>query len=321
MHSLDLLHSKVSPLQLITVPKLEQNGIQCWIKREDQLLLSAIDNDCAFSGNKWRKLKYNLLTAKEQGFEQLLSFGGAFSNHIAAVASAGKLFGFTTIGIIRGEATAAYNPTLQFAQDCGMVLEFVDRQTYRQKNSPIFIERLEAKYPNAYIIPEGGTNALALKGSAEVFPEIVRQLGSCPDYILLCCGTGGTAAGIIQSLKAPTQLIAYSVLKGDFHHKEIRRLIGPNVNTNWYVETAYHHGGYAKFTSELLKFIHDFYDQYQIFLDPVYTAKLFYAFWQQMQNGHFPNGSKVVLLHSGGLQGINGFNKRFGTQLPNPCSV
>lgn len=309
-----------SPLQRLRSPQLEAAQVVCWVKRDDLLRLPVLGNPFAFSGNKWRKLKYNLQEAKSAGFTQLLSFGGAFSNHIAAVAAAGHCFGFATIGIIRGEAPRTMNPTLKFAKACGMQLAFVSRTDYRQKESAVFHDQLNDKFGDFYLIPEGGTNLEALKGSAELGLEILEQSSVIPDEIRLCCGTAGTAAGLIQGLSGSSYVKGYSVLKGDFHKAIIEKfLAGQSGLNNWQVQTDAHCGGYAKTTPELLQFMLDFTQEYSIFLDPIYTAKLFYAFWSDLENEKIKPGSRIVLVHSGGLQGITGYNERFGTQLPLPA--
>ncbi|GAB5552798.1 MAG: pyridoxal-phosphate dependent enzyme [Saprospiraceae bacterium] len=308
-----------SPLQRLRSPQLEAAQVVCWVKRDDLLRLPVLGNPFAFSGNKWRKLKYNLTKAKQVGSTQLLTFGGAFSNHIAAVAAAGHCFGFKTVGVIRGEAPRDSNPTLKFATACGMQLEFVSRTDYRQKETAFFQNQLKNKFGDYYLIPEGGTNLEALKGSAELGLEILQQSSKVPDEIRLCCGTGGTAAGLIQGLDGSSFVQGYSVLKGEFHKTFIKRfLIDQPALTNWQIHTNAHCGGYAKTRPELLHFIQNFAETHSIFLDPIYTGKLFYAFWGDLQKGKIKPGSSIVLVHSGGLQGVAGYNERFGTQLPLP---
>lgn len=308
-----------SPLQHLRSPQLEAAQVECWVKRDDLLRIPVLGNPFAFSGNKWRKLKYNLTKAKQVGSTQLLTFGGAFSNHIAAVAAAGHYFGFKTIGVIRGEAPKALNPTLKFATACGMQLEFVSRTDYRQKEMAFFQNQIKAKFGDYYLIPEGGTNLEALKGSAELGAEILQQSSRIPDEIRLCCGTGGTAAGLIQGLDSSSFVQGYSVLKGNFHKAIIERFLAdqPTLD-NWQIQTDAHCGGYAKTTPELLQFMQDFAEAHSIFLDPIYTGKLFYAFWNDLEKGKIKPGSSVVLVHSGGLQGVVGYNERFRTQLPLP---
>jgi 1-aminocyclopropane-1-carboxylate deaminase len=270
------------------------------IKREDLA-------DPYFGGNKWRKLKYNLIQARQQHNNTLLTFGGAWSNHIYATAAAGKHFGFKTIGIIRGEAHDRLNPTLQFARDCGMQLEYVDRQTYRNKNSNEFINQLHQRYGDFYLLPEGGSNQLALKGCAEIVDDINIPF----DVIATACGTGATLAGIITALSPSQQAIGFAVLKGaDFLDKEISKM---RVNSshgsahNWHIEKKYHFGGYARSTTELFTFIRQFKSDFDIELDAVYTGKMFYGLFDLISNNRFARGTRIIAVHTGGLQGNAGY--------------
>lgn len=295
-----LKQHKPSPLVELEVDAWQEKELKVYVKRDD--LLSPLPHD-PFCGNKWRKLKYNLLYAQAQGIDTLLSFGGAYSNHIAALASAGRQFGFKTIGIIRGEEVE--NHTLRQARKDGMLLSFIDRATYRRKKEANFLADLQATYPNAYIIPEGGTNALALEGCKELAEEIQTQVAAT--HICSACGTGGTLAGMIQGLGQGVKALGISVLKGDFMRAEVETHLEQftkKTYNNWEVLEGYHHGGYAKKTQALLDFIDAFYGQHAIQLEPIYTAKLFYAIDQLIKEDYFPRGSKIVMLHSGGLQGI-----------------
>ncbi len=273
-------------------------GIDLYLKREDRI-------HPMISGNKYRKLKYNILEAKKLGFKKLLSFGGAFSNHIAAVASVGKEFDFDTIGIIRGEELQRKineNPTLNFAQSCGMQFKFVDRASYREKNTLEFIDKLEKDFGHFYLIPEGGTNELAIKGCEEILTK------DDVDYDFICCsvGTGGTISGLINSSKPDQQILGFPALKGDFLKKEIVKFA---QKSNWELITDYHFGGYAKVTKELIDFINAFKMNTKIQLDPVYTGKMMFGIMDLIDKGFFPKGSKILAIHTGGLQGILGMNK------------
>ncbi len=311
--SLEKNKSFLSPLERIEGPLLEERGVKLWMKRDD--LLSE-DNHHAFCGNKWRKLKYNLIRAKSEAHDTLLTFGGAYSNHIAAVASAGQVRGFHTIGIIRGERMTPLNPTLQFAEACGMQLHFVSRSAYRNRHTNSFLSELSHQFGDFFPIPEGGTNQLALKGAAELGEEINQQLaGGPPDYVGVCCGTGGTLAGLITGSDPQTSLLGFSVLKGDFLTKEVQQLLNESSYTgqhSWHIHTQYHFGGYAKFDQRLIDFINWFGEKKGILLDPIYTGKMMFGIWDLIEKGHFPKGSRIVAVHTGGLQGIEGFNERFG---------
>ena len=273
------------------------NEITLHLKREDLI-------HPFVSGNKFRKLKYNLLKAKEEKKTKLLTFGGAFSNHIAAVAYAGKENKLETIGIIRGdelESQISENPTLQFAQDCGMQFEFVSREEYHNKTNDFFIENLKNRYGDFYLIPEGGANSLAVKGCEEILTEKDSQFSH------ICCsiGTGGTISGLINSAHLDQKIIGFPSLKGDFLSDDIRKFA---ENSNWDLVADYHFGGYGKINEELVRFINDFYHQTKIPLDPIYTGKMMFGIVDLIQKGYFPNGAKIMAIHTGGLQGIKGMN-------------
>ena len=289
-----------SPLQAFHHPILEARNLTCFIKRDDLLQLETQPGDQAFCGNKWRKLKYNLAAARELGYTTLLTFGGAFSNHIAATASAGKLFGFNTIGIIRGEEVLPLNPTLGFATDCGMELHFWSREQYRRKDEPQVLAQLQEQFPQAYIIPEGGTNTLALRGCAELAEEILAQ--EQVDYICLSCGTGGTLAGVIQGLAGRAFALGFSALKGNFHKAEVQQLLGATGFDKWDIATEYHFDGYAKTPPELLDFLVEM-KRYELTLEPIYTGKMMWGVLDRAKQGYFQPGSRICVVHTGGMQG------------------
>lgn len=282
------------------------NSISVYIKREDLI-------HPFVSGNKFRKLKYNLLQAKEENQTTLLTFGGAYSNHIAAVAYAGKDKGFKTIGIIRGDELREKileNPTLLFAQNCGMQFEFVTREAYRLKNEDSFIEDLKQKFGSFYLVPEGGTNEFAIKGCQEILTEEDAAF----DYVCCAVGTGGTISGIINSILPHQKVLGFPALKGDFLKEEIRNFV---QNENWELITDYHFGGYGKVNSELIAFINRFYRTTQIPLDPIYTGKMVFGVIDLIERNYFPENSKILLIHTGGIQGVQGMNiKLKNKQLP-----
>lgn len=278
-----------------------------------RLHLLRLDNIHPFiPGNKYFKLKYNVEEALKQKQSTLLTFGGAYSNHIAATAAAGKEHHLDTIGIIRGEESSADNPTLLEAQKKGMQLHFVSREDYRKKNETGFIEELKNKFGDFYLIPEGGSNALAVKGCTEITNHIPIDF----DYICCAVGTGGTLAGISCSLKEEQQAIGFSSLKGgDFLKEEVNALIQAYTGEkktprNFSMNTDYHFGGYAKTTPELLAFKKAFGAEYNIELDYIYTAKMMYGVLELIRSGYFKEGSTVIAVHSGGLQGNKGFELR-----------
>jgi D-cysteine desulfhydrase len=275
------------PYQQITV-----EGLNISIKRLDLV-------HPQISGNKFFKLKYNLLAAQQQGCKKLLTFGGAYSNHIAATAYAAQLFGFESLGIIRGEelANKPLNATLNTAQQFAMQLQFVTREAYRQKQSAEYLAQLQLDYPDYYVIPEGGTNALAIQGCTEILSDADRQ-----NYDLICCavGTGGTITGLIEASAVHQQIIGFSALKGDFLTAEIQQL---TQKRNWHITDQYCCGGYAKTTPELLQFIRRFEQQYDIPLEQIYTGKMLFGLSDLIQHGTFPLDHRILVIHSGGLQG------------------
>ncbi len=266
-------------------------------------------NHPTVSGNKLRKLKYNLLAAQSSG-STLISFGGAYSNHIAALAAAGKLMGLPTVGIIRGQELAEqsrWGHTLQAAADNGMQLHFVSRSVYREKDLPHRqIKAVIDSYPNAMVIPEGGSNALSLRGSAEVIEECQKQ-GDF-DVLFSACGTGGTLAGLIDGVAKqkirPYRLIGVCVLKGQHSlADDICRLSQSHRSVNWSLNHAYHFAGYAKAPPALRQFMLSFANRYKIPLEPVYTAKLCYAVCALAKQSNEKQVENWLIYHSGGLQG------------------
>ena len=251
------------------------------------------------SGNKFYKLKYNLQHAKQLGLDTLITFGGAFSNHIAATAYAAHYFGFQSIGIIRGEELAdqPLNHTLSTASQFGMQLEFINRQDYRNKEQPDFLAELQSRFPNAYIIPEGGTNSLAIQGCKEILSEQDRQ-----NYDVICCavGTGGTITGLIESSHFNQNILGFSALKGDFLTHDVAHLTAKN---NWKIIDEYCCGGYAKTSAQLIEFIQLFEKQYQIPLEPIYTGKMLFGIFDLIEKAYFPPHTRILAIHSGGLQG------------------
>lgn len=276
------------------------NGISLYIKREDK-------NHTFVSGNKLRKLKYNILKAKEEGKTALLTFGGAYSNHIAATAAAGKLMGLSTIGVIRGDELASKideNPTLSFAKQCGMEFLFVTREAYRHKDTDSFLNNIKATFgTNTYIVPEGGTNELAVKGCE----EILTQQDSKFDFICSAVGTGGTISGLINSSLPHQTVLGFPALKGEFLSEVIKKY---TKNTNWQLIHDYHFGGYAKISDELITFLNNFNKKTGISLDPIYTGKMFFAIFALSNKNFFKPNSNILAIHTGGLQGIQGINQK-----------
>ena len=304
-----------SPVQEVKDPVLKDSGIRLLIKRDD-LIHEHI------SGNKWRKLKYNLREAAEQNHHTILTFGGAYSNHIAATAFAAQKAGFSSIGVIRGGDDPT-NPTLKFAREHGMQLHFVSREDYRKMtrvgaygDTPVLHE-LEDRFGRFFLIPEGGANGLGVLGCAEILSEVEE------DFDVVCCaaGTGTTLAGLTLSLKGNQRLLGFPALKGgDFLADEVERLIAesrlrPPSTINCQLITDYHFGGYAKVKSELLKFINGFQERTGIPLDPVYTGKMMYGIYDIIRTGTnsdtpLQKGTTILAIHTGGLQGWQGMKHR-----------
>ncbi|WP_375445536.1 1-aminocyclopropane-1-carboxylate deaminase/D-cysteine desulfhydrase [uncultured Fibrella sp.] len=287
-----------SPLEFLPNPFPEPVPIRLYLKRDD--LLHPL-----VSGNKWRKLKYNLLEADRLGIKTLLTFGGAYSNHLYATAAAGRVFGFNTIGIVRGDelANKPLNATLSFCRGQGMTLQFTDRATYLRATDPAYLSDLQVRYGHCYILPEGGTNPLAIQGTAELMPELNAQLGMWPTAVACAVGTGGTLAGLIGSAPSSVQVLGISAVKvppgSNAHFDGLPAVLPSNVA----VLTDYHYGGYARTTPELLDFIRAFEQKNGILLEQVYTGKLLFALYDLARKGYFPDQATVVAIHTGGLQG------------------
>ena len=290
--------------QQVILKGLEQYDVSLYMKREDQI-------HPFISGNKYRKLKYNVLKADEQNKQTLLTFGGAYSNHISAVAFAGKEFGFNTIGIIRGdelgndlEKTVDQNITLRLAYDHGMEFKFISRSDYRLKHTDEFIEDLRKEFGDFYLVPEGGTNELAVKGCEEILKEEDKIF----DFICCAIGTGGTIAGLINTENDSQKVLGFPALKGDFLIKEIEKYT--KAGKDWSLISDYHFGGFGKISEELITFINKFKEETGIPLDPIYTGKMMYGIVDLIKKGTFKKGTKILAIHTGGLQGIDGMNDR-----------
>ncbi|WP_460187739.1 1-aminocyclopropane-1-carboxylate deaminase/D-cysteine desulfhydrase [Thiomicrorhabdus hydrogeniphila] len=333
-----IAHKKLytTPLTRLYSTLFDEYNIEVYVKRDDL-------NHPSIQGNKWHKLKHNLQQAKINKATTLITFGGAYSNHIAATAYAAKAYGFKSIGIIRGNELAdspeKWSPTLKTAQQNGMEFQFISRQNYRQKESETYLNELRNKYPNSYILPEGGTNELAILGFEDLIADLQQQ---CPNWTHLFCpvGTGGTLAGLsyftnkLAQTNMPSleqgkdsisplntniskQVIGIAVLKeAEYLNQQITDWLAQLNNKhskrskhhqliNWNLLTQYHDGGYAKTSKLGLKNQQDFEKTFGIPLDPVYTSKMIFAFYEQLKMQAFPKNSKIILLHTGGLQGRN----------------
>ena len=292
--------------------KIKYNTISSNLLEEKKVtvLIKRIDlNHKHISGNKLYKLKNNINEAKKKDFKKILTFGGAYSNHIVATAYLGKKEGFNTIGIIRGEKNLPLNPSLQYAYDNEMNLKYINRRDYRLKDNDSFINKLKCEFGNFYLIPEGGTNFLAVKGASEI-------LSNDDNYNYVCCpvGTGGTIAGIINSSNINQIILGFSALKNTIELKRNIKLY--TKKKNWKLFSRYSCGGYAKISKKLIKFINEFNINYGIPLDVIYTGKMMMGLFDMVESDFFKPKSKILVIHTGGLQGNKGMNKRLNLNLP-----
>ncbi len=282
------------PLQKINDEITSTHEIELYLMRTDL-------NDLHISGNKLYKLKYNLEAAQRTNKETLLTFGGAFSNHIAAVAAAGKKYGFKTIGIIRGEKHEPLNPTLEFAITHGMQLDYVSRECYQNKAQLEQYVQKNHFNERMYLIPEGGNNELGILGCT----TITNQLQIPFDYICCACGTGTTLTGIIRSLKREQHALGFQVLKGEnYMQTEISKQLeaAHHSQSNWSIHEDYHFGGYAKIKNTLLTFMNEFEARHHVALEPIYTGKMMFGIYDLIQRGFFKKGEVIIAVHTGGLQ-------------------
>jgi len=291
-----------TPLIGISIPLFDRHNVTVSIKRDDL-------NHPNIQGNKWHKLKLNLARAKKDGKDTLITFGGAYSNHIAATAFAAREQGFKCIAFIRGDELAnqpsQWSPTLKNAAENGMQLHFLSRQAYREKDSKSFTKHLNTQFHNAYLLPEGGSNPLAVAGFESLMHDIETQQPEWT-HLYTAVGTGGTLAGLVKyaKIKPERSIQGVAVLKqADYLIPQIKEWIGDVPHNNWSLLQTYHGGGYGKLSNELMQFKQAFETNFKIPLDPVYTVKMINAFYQELQLGHIKKGSHVILLHTGGLQG------------------
>ncbi|GIH74333.1 1-aminocyclopropane-1-carboxylate deaminase [Planobispora longispora] len=291
----ELRRALSSPLAELDDARLTRAGVRLLLKRDD--LIHPL-----LPGNKWRKLKHNLVRAAELGHDTLLTFGGAYSNHVRAVAAAGARYGFSTVGVIRGEEHLPLNDTLAFAVDRGMRLTYLDRTAYRVKNSPPVVEALREEFGRFYLLPEGGSNALAVHGCAELPAEI-----DVP-FDVVCCpvGTGGTLAGIAAGLGPGSRALGFSVLRGgEFLRGDVADLqiaAYGRPSANWTIDCDFHAGGYARRDRELDAFIADFAGRHGMLLDPIYTAKMMWGVFTLAQRGAFASGTTLIAVITGPVE-------------------
>lgn len=291
------------PIEPLQSPLLLDAGVTVNVLRLDK-------SHPLLSGNKWYKLKYNLLEFQQKRELPILSFGGAYSNHLYALAAAGKILGMKTIGVIRGELPSTLNPVLTFAKEQGMILHSVSRSEYRRKQQPAFLQKLQEKYGDFHLLPEGGSNALAIKGCEEIASLLAWSGGDAKRLVALCCGTGTTMAGLISGLAklgpgAAAEVLGLAVLKADgYLETEIAEQLANGEASSsiaWRVSDAYHCGGYGRSNAALDAFLKKFENISDIPLEPVYTGKLFYALFDLIEKGEIPAGTEVLAIHTGGI--------------------
>lgn len=288
-----------SPVHALQASWITAAQVKVYVKRDD--LLHQI-----ISGNKWRKLKYALLAASQRSSSRLVTFGGGHSNHVHALAYGCRALELPLTAIIRGDYRANMTPMLNDIADWGCDIKFVDKTTYQQRQNPSYLAKLARDFPNSMVIPEGGSDPLAMHGLAEIRSELVDQQHEDFDYILAPCASGGTLAGLSQAfIGTHTQIQGIAVLKGQGYLESLvaQLLENDGQQPNWHIDHQYHFGGYAKRPVELIDWCNDFSQQFALPLEPIYSGKLFYALQDKVGRGHYPKGSRILALHTGGLQG------------------
>lgn len=282
-----------TPVHELQEPIASAAGVRLLVKREDM-------NHPLVSGNKWWKLKYNLQEITGQGKETILTFGGAYSNHIYATAAAAAACGLKSIGLIRGEERFPLNPILTAARKFGMTLQYISRDEYRKKTDQAFLSGLNEKWNDPYLLPEGGTNDAGVRGAREFG---LRLHSTAFDYLCVPVGTGGTIAGLIQATGNRAEIIGFPAIRGEGSLGSDIAVLSGEVNqfARWRLERTYHHGGYAKTTPELMAFIEQFERVHGFPLDHVYTGKMMYGVFDLLKRGYFPRRSTVLAIHTGGL--------------------
>lgn len=287
------------PIQSLADPLFSAGGGRLSILRADRV-------HAGMSGNKWFKLKHNLIRARREGHQTLLSFGGPWSNHLHALALAGREFGFRTVGIVRGQLPEILNPCLQDAVNAGMQLHAVTREQYRHKNDPVFLRGLENQYGEFFLIPEGGANREGALGCAELADCYAPDQF---DLVCMACGTGTMLAGLAS--RSPVPLLGIQVLKGEgYLAREVQRHLDRfafKARCHWQIDDRHHGGGYARTTPALMAFIEEFERLHRIPLEPVYTGKVLHAIMDLKKRDFFPQNWSILVIHSGGLQGRRGF--------------
>ena len=300
------MEKEIINIENITIDELHLPELSGKNLHADVLRLDKIHS--VISGNKWFKLKYYLQEAVEKKCKTIITFGGAYSNHIIATAFAAKEFHLKSIGIIRGEEPSQLSHTLILAKEYGMDLIFISRNEYSKKDDDDFINKLQLKYPDSLIIPEGGAGIKGIAGSSEILKLTNSNVYT---HILCAIGTATTFLGLANAANLNQQIIGICVLKGmnDLLQQKKNFLKDEKQVNNCYINYDYHFGGYAKMNDELFHFMNSFYHKTGVPTDFVYTAKLFYAVFDLIKKDFFPHASKLLIIHSGGLQGNDSLPK------------
>lgn len=298
---------KQAPIEPVRCDLLDQCRVRLNVLRLDRI-------HPIIHGNKWFKLKRNLETMQNLGLKRVVSFGGAYSNHLYALAAAGKHFGLETIGLVRGEICQPLNPVLSFAQQQGMRLIGISRSDYRHKTDKGFLQELESRFGDFYLLPEGGSNLLAVQGCEELVDSFGWQTTDRPRLVALSCGTGATMAGVVSGISKqddqsnPASVIGVSVLKaGDYLQREVQQWLQRkqlSETAQWQIKENYHCGGYARSTPELTKFLQQFSTFSTIPLEAVYTGKLFFGLFDMISKGEIPAGTEILAIHTGGIVSV-----------------
>lgn len=311
MSKSEIFDDLLIPMEDIHLDVLDEAGVQLSLLREDE-------SHPLFGGNKLRKLKYNLIKAQSEGRDTILTFGGVWSNHIYATAAAAKEFGFKSIGIIRGEDPPGSTATLEFARSCGMQLHFVTRAEYREKEEDFFKAWLREQFGSFHLVPEGGSNYLGVNGCVEIMSKQTRPF----DTVAIACGTGSTLAGVLLGMGPHQRLVGFPAV-GEGEHlieriiSQLYWFLGDADTANEYrsqfqLKPEYAMGGFGKTNDELISFMRDFYEQTNVKLDPLYTAKMMFGLIDLIKKGRFVPGHRILAIHTGGHQGTVGIERRLG---------
>ncbi len=297
-----------SPLEKLSTSWSIEAGINLYLKRDDTI-------HPHICGNKWRKLKYALIAALETGNEGLITYGGAYSNHLVAVAAAAHYLGISSCGIVRSYQPVLENPSLDICRSYGMKLYFINPKEYRQKSGSLQVQEILKNHPNYREIPEGGTQLSALKGVGELVHEAKDQMRGKPiDRIYTPIGTGGTMAGIVQHLDMKAQVIGVSPFKGEIKRVAGLELLESTSRRNWTIVSDTLGIRFGAYSEYIVNYITQFFEIHGIVLDPIYTARAMMKLEADCNAGEIKASSNIVILHTGGLQGCVAYNHQYSNK-------